>query len=345
MRSQRRGQTAALLGVMLCFCTWATTQAAPVGPAATPTLGGCSVYPADNVWNVPVDTLPRDARSDEYVNQMGATSRAHADFGSGIYPDPGGGPIGIPFMVVPATQPLASIHYTAYGDESDPGPFPIPQNAPIEHGSDHHVLVLRQGECKLYELYNAAPTGSGWDADSGAVYTFTQNSPLRPLGWTSADAAGLPILPGLARYEEVAAGEINHALRFTSYTTRPEYVWPARHQAQYHPSVHSPPMGQRFRLKASFSIDTRFSAQTQVILRALKKYGMILADNGSSWFVSGAPNAGWNNDALHQLDTYVKGSDFEAVDTSSLIVNVNSWQARVTPIDFKAWVYLPLVRR
>jgi hypothetical protein len=298
--------------------------AAHAEPSSPPTLSGCPLYPADNIWNVPVDELPVDANSTAYVTAMGATAKAHADFGSGTWD---GGPIGIPFLVVPPTEPLLPITWTESGDESDPGPYPIPLDAAVEWGSDHHVLVLRQGECKLYELYHAAPNGSGWNADSGAVFTLTVNGPARPAGWTSADAAGLPMLPGLVRYDEVAAGEINHALRFTSNTTRDEYVWPARHKAPYNTKTGSPPMGQHFRLKATFAIDARFSAETQVILRALKKYGLILADNGSSWYLSGAPDERWNNDDLHALDTYVKGSDFEAVDVSSLMVDPDSGQA------------------
>ncbi len=303
-------------------------SASQSAPAAPPTLGGCPMLPADNVWNVPIDTLPVDPNSNAYVAAMGANSKAHADFGSGLW---NGGPIGIPFVVVSQTQLPVSINWTAYGDESDPGPYPIPTGAPIEGGpnsdGDRHALVLRQGECKLYELYRAFPSANGsWNADSGAVYTLTVNGPLRPAGWTSADAAGLPMLPGLVRYDEISAGEINHAIRFTSNTTKAAYVWPARHQAAYHTQAGSPPMGQRFRLKASFQIDSRFSPEVQVILRALKKYGMILADNGTSWYLSGAPDERWNNDDLHALDTYVKGSDFEAVDVTSLMVNPNSGQ-------------------
>lgn len=302
--------------------------AAHAKPSSPPTLSGCPLYPADNIWNVPVDELPVDANSTEYVAAMGAAANAHADFGSGTWD---GGPIGIPFVVVPSTEPLRPMTWTESGDESDPGPYPIPLDAPIEGGpgsdGDRHVLVLRQGECKLYELYRAFPTGSGWDADSGAVFTLTVNGPARPAGWTSADAAGLPILPGLVRYDEVAAGEIAHAIRFTSDTTRDEYVWPARHRAPYNSTPTSPPMGQRFRLKASFAIDARFSPETQVILRALKKYGLILADNGSSWYLSGTPDERWNNEELHALDDFVTGSDFEAVDVSSLMVDPDSGQA------------------
>lgn len=297
-------------------------------PAAPPTLGGCPVLPADNIWNVPVDTLPIDPNSNAYVNTISATQHVHADFGSGLWE---GAPIGIPLVVVPGNQLNVTIHWTAYGNESDPGPYPIPTAAPIEGapntGGDRHVLVVRQGECKLYELYRAFPQSNGsWNADSGAVYTLTVNGPLRPDGWTSADAAGLPILPGLARYDEVAAGEINHALRFTVPQTRNTYVWPARHYASDLTGIQYPPMGQRFRLKASFNIDpNQFSHDAQVILRTLKKYGMILADNGSAWYISGAPDEGWDNDVLHQLDVVV-GSDFEAVDVSSLMLDPDSGQ-------------------
>ncbi|CAG0931277.1 hypothetical protein TFLX_02061 [Thermoflexales bacterium] len=300
-------------------------------PTAPPMLGGCPVLPADNVWNVPIDKLPVDSHSSAYINTIGAADNVHADFGSGIWPDPGGGPIGIPYIVVPQTQPLVNLNWTESGDESDPGPYPVPTAAPIEGGpdsdGDRHVLIVRQGECKLYELYDAFPQSNGsWNADSGAVYTLTLNGPLRPAGWTSADAAGLPILPGLVRYDEVAAGEINHAIRFTVPETRHAYVWPARHHASDLTGSQYPPMGQRFRLKASFAIDNRFSEPTKVILRAMKKYGLILADNGSSWYISGAPDERWDNDMLHELDVVV-GSDFEAVDVSSLMVDPNSGQA------------------
>jgi hypothetical protein len=302
-----------------------TTRSAPQVP---PTLGGCPVLPADNIWNVPVDTLPLDPNSSAYVTAMGANNKAHADFGSGLWD---GAPIGIPFIVVPSNQSKVTIHWTTTWNENDPGPYPVPTTAPIEGApntdGDRHVLVVRQGECKLYELYRAFPQSDGsWNADSGAVYTLTVNGPLRPAGWTSADAAGLPMLPGLVRYDEVAAGEINHAIRFTSHTTKAAYVWPARHQAPYNSTPNSPPMGQRFRLKASFVIDARFSPEVQVILRALKKYGVILADNGTSWYLNGAPDERWNNDDLHAFDTYIKGSDFEAVDVSSLMVDPNSGQ-------------------
>lgn len=300
-----------------------------------PFIAGCPVFPGDNVWNTRVDTLPVHPQSSAYISSIGSTSRMHADFGSGEWPPGSGAPIGIPFIVVPNTQPRVPIHYTAFGDESDPGPFPIPRSAPIEGGpgsdGDRHVLVINRNTCELFELYAAYPQADGsWEADSGAKYTLTTNGPLRPAGWTSADAAGLPILPGLVRYEEVAAGEIRHAIRFTAPCTQDSYVWPARHQAvprSCDGGTNRPPMGQRFRLKASF--DTSGApASVRVILRAMQKYGIILADNGSAWYISGAPDERWNDDNLHWLDSHLPGSAFEAVDSSSLMIDSNSGQAR-----------------
>jgi len=295
-------------------------------PQSPPQLAGCPVFPADNVWNVPVDALPRDANSDAYVTTIGADAHVHADFGSGTWD---GGPIGIPYVDVPGTQPKVAVSFE-YDDESDPGPYPIPPDAPIEggpeSGGDRHVLVLDRDDCLLYELYSAYPQASGdWEAGSGAIFDLNSNA-LRPEGWTSADAAGLPILPGLARYDEVASGEIRHALRFTAPQTRKAYVWPARHYASPLTGEAYPPMGQRFRLRAGFDI-SGFEPEVQVILRALKTYGMILADNGSAWFISGVPDERWDNDALHALHG-IKGSDFEAVDVSSLMVDRDSGQAR-----------------
>ncbi len=295
-----------------------------------PTLGGCPLFPADNIWNTPIDQLQVDASSSAYITSIGATTRLHADFGAGQWPPGSGSKIGIPFVVVPASQPLVAITSFFYASQSDPGPYPIPPDAPIEGApdtsGDRHVLVLRQGECKLYELYRAFPNGNGtWRGDSGAVFTMTSHA-LRPDGWTSADAAGLPILPGLARYDEVLAGEIKHALRFTAPQTQRAYVWPARHYASSNTSPALPPMGQRFRLKASFVIDNSFSPQGRVLLRAMQKYGLILADNGSAWYISGAPDEGWDNDALAADFNRVHGSDFEAVDVSSLQVAADSGQ-------------------
>jgi len=288
-------------------------------------INGCQLFPVNNIWNTPIDTLPLDANSQQYIDTIGATSTVHADFGSGLWD---GGPIGIPYTTVPGTQEKVNITFY-YGDESDPGPYPIPPDTPIEGRSssdgDRHVIVVDRDNCVLYEIYDAWPQPDGsWEAGSGAIYDLKSNA-LRPAGWTSADAAGLPILPGLVRYEEATAGEINHALRFTAPQTQKKYIWPARHYASSLTGTQYPPMGQRFRLKASFDI-SGFSAMNQVILRALKKYGMILADNGSSWFISGSPDSRWDNDDLHLLHN-IKGSDFEAVDESSLMINPNSGAA------------------
>jgi hypothetical protein len=294
----------------------------------TPTPGaGCSFFPANNIWNTRVDALPLDAGSALYVKSIGLSGGLHADFGSGLW---NGGPIGIPYTTVPGTQPRVRMTF-GYADESDPGPYPFPADAPLEGGpqstGDRHVLVVETGSCDLYETWDSWPTPDGsWYAGSGARFDLNGNS-LRPAGWTSADAAGLPILPGLVRYEEVVRGRINHALRFTAPQTRRACIWPARHFASSLTGTQYPPMGQRFRLRAGFNI-SGFSAANQIILRALKEYGMFLADNGSAWFLSGAPDERWDNDDLHLLQARVHGSDFEAVDESSLMINPDSAEAR-----------------
>jgi len=291
-----------------------------------PTLADCPLFPADSVWNTPVDALPVDARSAAYVSAIGSAAPVHADFGAGLWE---GQPIGIPYVTVPGSQARVAVTFE-YDDESDPGPYPIAPDAPIEGGpdssGDRHVLVVDRDACVLYELYDGWPQDDGsWQAGSGAVFDLRSNA-LRPEGWTSADAAGLPILPGLVRYEEVAAGEIRHALRFTAPQTRRAYVWPARHFASSLTGAQYPPMGQRFRLKASVDI-SGFSPEVQVILRALKEYGMFLADNGAAWYISGAPDERWDNDALHGL-SQLRGSDFEAVDQSALMVDPDSGEAQ-----------------
>jgi hypothetical protein len=290
-----------------------------------PSLAGCPVLPGDNIWNTPIDNLPVDANSDLYITTIGATKGVHPDFGSGIWD---GGPIGIPYNVVTKSQPKVSISFD-YADESDPGPYPIPTSPAIEGGADatgdRHILVLDRDNCILYETWSSYPQANGsWMVGSGAIFDLRSNG-LRPDGWTSSDAAGLPILPGLVRYDEVAAGEITHAIRFTAQQTRKGYVWPARHYASSLTDKKYPPMGQRFRLKASFDT-TGFAPEVQIILQALKRYGMILADNGSSWFISGVPDARWDDDVLVNQLKLVKGSDFEAVDVSSLMVDEDSGQ-------------------
>lgn len=311
----------------------------PISAQAPPQLAGCDLFPADNIWNTPVDTLPVHPNSDIFIATIGANRNVHPDFGSGLWE---GGPIGIPYVDVPGDQARVAVSFT-YDDESDPGPYPIPTDAPIEGGpasdGDRHVLVVERENCILYELFYAFPQADGsWQAGSGAIFDLNSHL-LRPAGWTSADAAGLPILPGLVRYDEVAGGEINHALRFTAPQTRREYVWPARHFASNLTGEQYPPMGQRFRLRANFDI-SGFAPPVQVILRALKKYGMILADNGSAWYISGAPDDRWDNDVLRQL-RQVRGSDFEAVDVSSLMVEPDSGRVRST----RSQLYLPLVRQ
>lgn len=297
-------------------------------PAQDISLGRCRIFPEDNVWNTPVDKLPLDPNSNRYVETIGAARNLHPDFGAGLYD---GGRIGIPYVSVPGDQAKFRVKFE-YGDESDWVRYPIPPNPPIEAGSDAHILMVDRDNCVLYELYAAKRMPDGtWEAGSGAVYDLTSHG-LRPADWTSADAAGLPILPGLARYDEVAAGEIRHALRFTVPQSRREYLWPARHYASRLTEERFPPMGQRFRLKAGFDI-AGFSPETQVILRALKRYGMILADNGSPWFISGVPDDRWNNSALAEIKR-LKGSDFEAVDSSDLMITPHSgrvWPQFVPP--------------
>ncbi len=290
-----------------------------------PQIAGCDIFPADNIWNTPIDTMPVHPNSATFINTIGANTEFHADFGSGLW---NGGPIGIPYIDVPSSQPDVPISFDV-PDESEAGPYPIPPNAPIEGGAssngDRHVLVLDRDNCTLYELFYAFPQsgGASWTAYSGAVFDLNSHD-LRPDGWTSADAAGLPILPGLIRYDEVAAGEINHAIRFTVPQTRNTYVWPARHKASSFIGSQYPPMGQYFRLKTDYDISS-YSTEIQVILQAFKTYGIILADNGSSWYISGVPDDRWDNDMLHELDQ-LQGSDFEAVDVSSLIIDPDSGQ-------------------
>lgn len=282
-----------------------------VAPPTGPSIGGCPIFPDDNAWNQDISALPAHPRSAAFIASISADGDAflHADFGAN--PD-----YGIPYVVVPPTQPLVPITFGDFADESDPGPYPIPPGAPVEAGSDRHVLVLRQGECKLYELYHAAAAGPGWTADSGAVWDLRSNA-LRPEGWTSADAAGLPILPGLARYDELAAGEIRHALRFTVWRTQRGYIHPATHQAGATDDPNDPPMGLRLRLKASYDI-SGYTGHARRILQALKTYGMIVADNGTSWYISGATDPRWDDTDLDQLKG-VPGSAFEAVQTGSVI--------------------------
>lgn len=288
-------------------------------PGTGPTIGGCAVFPADNPWNQDVSGLPVDPNSASYLSTMNATKPLHPDWGA--FTDN----YGIPYVVVPASQPKVPISFT-YASESDPGPYPIPATAPIEGGpsatGDRHVLVIQQGSCMLYEMFNSQPqAGGAWNCDSGAVFDLNSNK-LRPEGWTSADAAGLPIFPGLARADEVVdIGEIKHALRFTMVKTQKAYVHPATHYASSDRNANLPPMGLRVRLKASFDI-TPFKPPTQVILKALKKYGMFVADNGSDWYITGSSDDKWTPtvmDALVSDFHNVHGSDFEVVQLGTIV--------------------------
>ncbi len=299
------------------------SAAPPPVSGGGPTISGCPVFPADNIWNARVDNLPVHARSDAWINSIGRNTGFHMDFGSRW----NGQEIGIPYNIVDGSTVTKYNVDFYYPDESDPGPYPIPANPKIEDGSDRHILVLDRETCKLYEIYDASFSGGKWHAGSGAIWDLNSNA-LRPAGWTSADAAGLPILPGLVRYDEVASGVINHAIRFTISSTN-SYIWPARHLTSGTAGAvtNTPPMGARFRLKADYNI-SGFDPKMRVILQAMKTYGIIVADNGSDWYVSGAPDERWDNDLLHTLDV-LTGDDFEAVDTSSLMVNSNSGQANL----------------
>ncbi|HXE44153.1 MAG TPA: hypothetical protein VN635_03040 [Conexibacter sp.] len=309
----RRGL--ALLSLAAILAT--TAALATPAPSATPRVAGCPVFPATNAWNQRVDRLPVARNSTTLIRSIDLSAHVHADFGSGTWD---GGPIGIPYTLVGAGQRRVSVSFD-YASESDRGPYPIPRNARIEGGpratGDRHVLIVDKTACKLYELFDAHPLDAGrsWHAGSGATWNLRSNH-LRPKTWTSADAAGLPILPGLARYDEVAQGAILHALRFTAPRTRRAFVWPARHQAGASSSPALPPMGLRVRLKRTANL-RGLPRQAKIVALAMQRYGLMLADNGSPWYVSGAPDPRWSNGQLHALDRFT-GKDFEVVDASAL---------------------------
>lgn len=304
--------------LLACALLGSAGSATVAGSSPLPEAKNCSIFPKNNPWNQRIDHLPLHPRSDAIVRSIGNNEGLHADFGSGRYQ---GSRIGIPYVSVPRDQEKVPVRFRRYPDESDKGPYPIPKDAPIEGGrssdGDRHVIVVQRGTCKLWELFAAYPRDNAtrWVAGSGAVWDLDSNK-LRPRGWTSADAAGLPIFPGLARFYEVKRGEIDHALRFTVERSRRKYIYPARHYASDLTDRRLPAMGQRLRLRRGFDISP-YPAQVKVILRALKRYGMIVADNGSDWFISGAPHRGWDNDKLHRLHE-VLGKNFEVVDTSSV---------------------------
>ncbi|HEV7942714.1 MAG TPA: hypothetical protein VGP17_07935 [Solirubrobacteraceae bacterium] len=299
----------ALAAAALCGASRLDATPAQAGPHAY----GCPILPASDPLNQEIVDAPVSPRSAQYIASIGLDAHLHPDFGR----DP---EYGIPYAVVPANQPKLPMDFTEYPQESNRGPYPVPLNAPVEGGSastgDRHVLVLQRGACKLYELYNAHPTRSSWQAGSGAVFNL-RSQRLRPEGWTSADAAGLPIFPLLVRYPEVHTGQIDHALRVTVPRTQRAYIHPATHFASGDTDASLPPMGLRLRLKASFSLKG-FSGQALVILRALKRYGLIVADNGSPWYITGAPSPHWNEASILQMES-VSGADFEAVQSGPLI--------------------------
>ncbi|MBE7187764.1 hypothetical protein [Jatrophihabitans endophyticus] len=312
MRRAGRVVITALLALSACTAAGSGTAATAAiaaqrsGPP-TPTIAGCALFPKGDPWRHDISHAKVDKHSAAWVRTIGAHLFLHPDFGS----NPS---YGIPYEVVPKDQNRVPIHFTAYGDQSDKGPYPVPPHARVEAGSDRHVLVASRN-CHLYELYDAHRSGKGWKAASGAVFDL-RSTKLRPNGWTSADAAGLPILPGLVRPDEIRSGHIDHALRFTAPTTQRGFIHPATHEAGSTSSASAPPMGARFRLKPSFSLHGYHGAAL-IVLRALKTYGMFLADNGSSWYLSGATYRGWNDNDLNQLKT-VPGSAFQAVHTGRI---------------------------
>lgn len=319
----RTGGAVALLAVVAAACRLPGMPITPA-PAPVPFAGAadCPTMPADSYWHADVSGLPVHERSADWIAAIGASSGLKADFGAGEWD---GGPIGIPYVVVDGTQPAVAVSFL-YADESDPGPYRVPPDAPIEGGpaatGDRHVLVVDRDACTLAELFDAHPQPDGtWAAGSGAVFDLTSNA-LRPAGWTSADAAGLPVLPGLVRYEEVEAGHVDHAIRVTAPRTQRAYLWPARHFASSSTDPALPPMGAWFRLRADVDL-SGLSDQARPIAEAMKVHGLLLADNGSAWYLSGVPDERWDDDALRDLLDLV-GSDLEAVDASGLMVDPDS---------------------
>jgi hypothetical protein len=303
--------------LVLAVCLGSAALPALVSAARLPGAPRCTVFPANNPWNQKVNRLPVARHSARYIAAIGLDDPVQAGFGAAY----DGVPNGIPFIVVSGRTRRVRVRFVQDPAQSSPGPYPIPADAPIEGGpsstGDRHVIVVDRATCKDYELFDAYPHDGGryWTADTGAIFNLRSDK-LRPAGWTSADAAGLPILPGLALYSQVRRGAIDHALRFTAECTGRRYVYPARQDAPNCGDRNAPPMGLRLRLKASVDI-SHLPYQARVVARALKTYGMILADNGQPWVVSGAPNQHWNNNALGELDQ-LTGRDFQVVDTSSL---------------------------
>ena len=304
------------LALAALSCKAESKATAPPNPGiSSPTIAGCPVFPPDNPWNTDISKLTVHSNSANFINSIGAEKPLHPDFGT-VWQ---GAPNGIPYVIVKGDQPKVPVTFE-YAHESDPGPYPIPDDAPIEGGpnskGDRHILIIDRDNCKLFELWHSVKTEDGWRAGSGAIFDLTSNK-LRPMGWTSSDAAGLPIFPGLVRYDEVEQGAINHALRFTVERSQRAYILPATHYASPHTDPNLPPMGLRLRLKADYDI-SGFPPQTKVILQALKTYGMIVADNGGDWYITGAPDERWDEEDIETLKR-VKGKEFEVVDTGEIV--------------------------
>lgn len=308
-----RGEAAKIIATIYGYIEVETVpepEPTPEPVAGTsPRIGNCEVFPSDNPWNIDISDYPVHPNSDAYIATMLSNGKdnLHPDFG-------GNGEYGIPFVTVRGDQPRVPLEIE-YESESDPGPYPIPNDVPIEGGSDRHILVIDTDNCKLYETWDSEYNGSGWSVGAAAIFDLTSNE-LRPDGWTSADAAGLPVFAGLIRYDEVKAGAINHAIRFTAKRTQRGYIYPATHFASTITDEDVPPMGLRLRLKADFDL-SGYTGDARVVLEALKKYGMILADNGSDWYVTGEMHSGWDDEDIHQLKS-VPGSAFEAVYTGEI---------------------------
>ncbi len=316
--SERHRIATVLVGLVLVAAACVVSPHPSVGGGID--LSGCPLFPSNSFWRADVRGLAVHPRSAAWRDAIGAGAHAHPDFGAGTWD---GGAIGIPYVTVGAGQPLVPVTF-GYASESDPGPYPIPPAAPVEAGSDHHVIVVDTASCRLYETFDSHLRGDGsWWAGSGATWDLRSNA-LRPQGWTSADAAGLAILPGLLRYDEVAAGRVEHMVRFTAPVTQRAALWPARHFASSNTNPDVPPMGAVFRLRADVDLSW-MSPQARVIAEGLKSHGMILADNGSSWYLSGVPDDRWDNDGLRDLKT-LRGVDFEAVDLSPRMVHPDSSQ-------------------
>jgi hypothetical protein len=317
------------LTIVASLALMVTGSAADAG-TTVPGAPNCPMFPTDNVWNTPITSLPVNAQSSTWLASMDAsTTLLHPDYGPSGDPT---NPYGIPFTVIPAGQPFVSISFQ-YADESDPGPYPFGPNTPIEGGEnstgDRHAIMVDPSTCTLYELYDANYSTNGSTAGSGAIWNLNSDA-LRPAGWTSADAAGLPILPGLVDYDEVSSGSMDHAIRFTAECTDDTSIWPARHEAGQ-ANASCPPMGARFRLDANFTLPaTECSAMCQTVITTMKDYGLILADNGSNWYFQGTADTRWTDTEVDQLKQ-IPASAFEAVDESSLMVNANSGQTVQPP--------------